>query len=370
MLSSAYSDISADSVPGESACSADRAKAAKLDAPTRAAFDRLANAFPQKTDLRARNKSWPFEKCRNGMRPQIGATDLEANAEEGVSLTSGSTTCKGAEMRPRDRQWRYRTTLARANSVAALGEVSACIVHEVNQPVAAVVTNAQAALRFLEDPNPDLEEVRQALTRITRLGIRVVEIVRRTRARVQRTPSRQEDFEINEAIGEVIALNRGEFLKNAVLVDTRLAPDLPLVRADRIQVQQVILNLINNAVEAMGEVPDSERELRIVTCHTSAEEILVTVQDSGPGLGTHKPDRLFDAYYSTKTSGLGLGLSICRSIIEAHEGRLWASPSRPHGASFQFTLPVRTYRGPAQSYRSLTKPIGSAAVAAQRPISP
>jgi C4-dicarboxylate-specific signal transduction histidine kinase len=293
---------------------------------------------PLGSELRAYKKRRPSKRCAR-VPPQIGAANLEGSTDDGGSFSSGLNNCRQADMQPPERQCRYRMTQVRANRIAALGQMSACIVHEVNQPVAALVTNTQAALRFLEGPNPDLEEVRQALTRIARLGNRVVEVVGRTRALVQRTPPRKDDFEINEAIGEIIALSQGELLKHAVSVDTRLVPGLPLVRADRIQVQQVILNLITNAVEAMGGVCEARRELRIMTSQTNAREILVTVQDSGPGFRTQNPDRLFDAFYSTKPSGLGIGLCICRSIIEAHEGRLWASRSQPHGASFQFTLP-------------------------------
>ena len=345
MLNSAFSGVGVDSLRGESTYSADRARPAKLSAPVSAALGRdrrLANANQQGTKLRAHKKGRRFAKRGGGAPPQIGAADLEANAEEGVSFSTGLTSRRQAEIQPRERQWRYRMTLARANRIAVLGQMSACIIHEVNQPVTAVVINAQAALRFLEGPNPDLEEVRQALTRITRLGNRVVAVVGRTRALVERTPPRKDDFEINEAIEEIIALSQGELLKNAVSVDIRFAPALPLVRADRIQVQQVILNLITNAVEAMGGVCEARRELCIITGQANAGEILVTVQDSGPGLGVQNPDRLFDTFYSTKPSGLGIGLSICRSIIEAHEGRLWASQSQAHGASFQFTLPACT----------------------------
>lgn len=319
MLNSAFSSVGVDSVRGES------------------------TYYQRGTELRAHKKGRRFAKPGGRAARQVGAASVEDNTKKGVSFSTGLTHRRQAEMQPSERQCRYRMTLAHANRVAALGQMSACIVHEVNQPVAALVTNAQAALRFLEGPNPDLEEVRQALTRIARLGNRVVEVVGRTRALVQRTPPRKDDFEINEAIGEIIALSQGELLKNAVSVDTRLIPGLPLVRADRIQVQQVILNLITNAVEAMGGVCEAKRELRIMTSQTNASEILVTVQDSGPGFRTQNPARLFDAFYSTKPSGLGIGLSICRSIIEAHEGRLWASQSQPHGASFQFTLPVCTY---------------------------
>ena len=346
MLNSAFSGVGADSVRGESTHSADRARTAKLNAPVAAALHgdrRLAIANQKGTELRAHRKERRFAKRGGGAPPQIGAADLEANAEVGVSFSTGLANRRQEEIQPHERQRRYRMTLARANRIAALGQMSACIVHEVNQPIAAVVTNAQAALRFLEGSNPDLQEVRQALARITRLGNRVVDVVERTRALMQRTPPRKDEFEINEAIGEIIALSQGELLKNAVSVNTRLAPGLPLVPADRIQVQQVILNLITNAVEAMGGVCEARRVLRIITSETNAGEILVTVQDSGPGLRSQNPDRLFDAFYSSKPCGLGIGLSICRSIIEAHEGRLWASQSQPNGASFQFTLPVRTY---------------------------
>jgi C4-dicarboxylate-specific signal transduction histidine kinase len=233
-------------------------------------------------------------------------------------------------------------TLSHANRIALLGQMSAWVAHEINQPVAATVTNAQAALRFLEGPEPNLEAVRQALARIVRLGNRISEIVGRTRALVQRVPTRKDDFEINEAIREIISLSQEELAKNDVSVHTRFEPDLPFLQADRIQLQQVILNLIMNAVEAMSGVPEGPRELRISTVQTRSGYFLVAVQDSGPGLDTQNPDRIFDAFYSTKPGGLGMGLSICRAIIEAHGGRLWASLSEPHGAKFQFTLPLNS----------------------------
>jgi C4-dicarboxylate-specific signal transduction histidine kinase len=342
MLNSAPSGVGVDSGRDESTYSADMGRAARLNARVSGGLGRdrtLASAYPQSAELRAHKKG-RFSKRGGRVTPRIGPANLDGNAEEASPFRGGLTTPRQVEMQPRERQWRYRMTLSRANRIAALGEMSASIVHEINQPVAAVVTNAQAALRFLEGPKPDLEEVRQALTRIARLGNRVVEVVRHTRALVQRTPTRKADFEINEAIEEIIALSQAELLKNAVSVHTQFAPDLPLLRADRIQLQQVILNLITNAVEAMSGVCEARRELRIITAQTNPGEILVTVQDSGPGLGARNPDRLFDAFYSTKPSGLGIGLSICRSIIEAHKGQLWASQRKVHGATFQFTLPV------------------------------
>jgi C4-dicarboxylate-specific signal transduction histidine kinase len=232
----------------------------------------------------------------------------------------------------------------RVDCIATLEELSACTAHEINQPVAALMTNAQAALRFLAGQNPNLDEVRHALTRVLQLGNRIVEIVDHTRALVQRVASRKDDFEINEAIQETISLNQEALVKNDVSVRTRFAQGLPLVRADRVQLQQVILNLITNAVEAMSGVSEGTRELCVNTGRTNSGDILVAVQDSGPGLDTQNLDRVFDAFYSTKPRGLGIGLSICRSIIEAHEGRLWASPTHPHGATFQFTLPAHSNR--------------------------
>jgi C4-dicarboxylate-specific signal transduction histidine kinase len=337
MLNSVFAHGSVESVRGKSTYSTDSGRSAKLNAPVSPTLGRdrtLANAYDT-IGPRAYKKSHVLK--RDG---HVRAVNFEGNTNEGVSSSIGLTDPRQAQAQPRERQWRYRMTLARANRIAALGQMSACIVHEINQPVAAVVINAQAALRFLEGPNPDLEEVRQALTRITRLGTRVVDVVGRTRALVQRTPPRKDEFEINEAIEEIIALSQAELFKNAVAVHTDFATGLPLVRADRIQLQQVILNLITNALEAMGGVSEARRELRIITGQTNVGEILVTVQDSGPGLGAQNPDRLFDPFYTTKPRGLGIGLSICRSILEAHEGRLWASQSSPHGATFQFELPV------------------------------
>jgi len=263
---------------------------------------------------------------------------LEDNTEESVAPLIELPSRRQAELQPRERQRRYRMRRARASRIAALGEMSGSIVHEISQPVAALLTNTQAALRFLDGPNPNLKETQLALARVLQLGSRIVEIVRRTRALAQRVPPKKDDFEINEAIREMISLSQEELVKNDVSVHTRFAPGLPVVRADPIQVQQVILNLITNAVQAMSGVCEGTRELRISTGRTTNGDILVAVQDSGPGLDAQSLDHLFDAFYSTKPRGLGIGLCICRAIIEAHDGRLWASASDPHGATFQFTL--------------------------------
>jgi C4-dicarboxylate-specific signal transduction histidine kinase len=230
--------------------------------------------------------------------------------------------------------------LAHANRVATLGQLSASIAHEVSQPISAVATNAHAALRWLGAQPPDLEEVRQALSRIVKDGNRASDVFGRIRGLIKKAPPRMDGLEINETILEVIALTRGEAVKNGVSVQAQLAEGLPLIQGDRVQLQQVILNLIMNAVEAMSGISEGSRELLISTAKTESGGVLVAVRDSGPGLAPASLERLFDAFYTTKPGGLGMGLSICRSAIEAHGGRLWAAANVPQGAIFQFTLPA------------------------------
>ena len=232
-----------------------------------------------------------------------------------------------------------QTELAHASRVETMGQLSASIAHEIKQPVAAMVTNAQAALRWLAEP-PDTQEVRQALGRIVREGNRAANVVGRIRALFKKAPPRRDDLEINDAIQEVIALTHGEVVKNRVSLRSQLVEGLPLVQGDRVQLQQVVLNLIINAVEAMSGIGEDLRELVITSSTAGSGHVLVTVQDSGPGFGSTDLEQVFEAFYSTKPGGLGIGLSICRSIIEAHGGRLWASENVPRGASFHFTLPV------------------------------
>ncbi len=231
-----------------------------------------------------------------------------------------------------------QTELAHVNRVATMGQLTASIAHEVNQPVAAMVTNAYAAMRWADAQPPDLAEVQHALDRIVKDGNRAGEVINRIRALIKKAPPRKELFDVNETILEVIALARGEVLKNGVSLQTQLANGLPLIQGDRIQLQQVTLNLIMNAVEAMSEVSEGARQLLISTESDASNGVLVAVRDSGPGLKPESFDHLFDAFYTTKPNGMGMGLSICRSIIEAHDGRMWASANVPRGAILQFTL--------------------------------
>jgi C4-dicarboxylate-specific signal transduction histidine kinase len=230
--------------------------------------------------------------------------------------------------------------LAHVNRVTTMGQLTASIAHEVSQPLTAAVTNADAALRWLGAQPPDLEEVRQALGRIVEGGMRARNVIDRIHALTKKVPPRKEKLDLNESILEVIALTRSELLRNGVALQTQLAKDLPLILGDRIQLQQVILNLIINAVEAMRSVDEGPRELRIGTGLDGANSVIVAVQDSGPGLEPDTLGHLFDPFYTTKPSGLGMGLSICRSIIEAHGGRVWATANVPQGAVFQFALPA------------------------------
>jgi PAS domain S-box-containing protein len=262
---------------------------------------------------------------------------------EFVGTDMDITERKRAEAEVREGERRYRAVemeLAHANRVATMGQLSASIAHEVNQPIAAAITNAHSALRWLGARPPDLEEVRQALGRIVRDGNRAGDVIGRIRDLIRKAPPRKDGLEINEAILEVIALTRGEVVKNGVSVKTQLAEGLPLIQGDRVQLQQVILNLIVNAVEAMSGVGEGSRELLISTGKAESDGVLVAVRDSGPGLAPASLERLFGAFYTTKPGGLGMGLSICRSIIEAHGGRLWATANVPQGAVFQFTVPA------------------------------
>jgi len=225
------------------------------------------------------------------------------------------------------------------NRVSMMGELAASLSHEVKQPIAAARNNARAALNFLDKQPPDLAEVREALGCIVGDADRAGEIIDHIRDQIRKAPPRKGQFDLNEAINEVIVLGRSAIIKNGVSVQTRLSEGLGPIHGDRVQLQQVVMNLLPNAVEAMGSVEVGARELLIST-EQDHRGVLVAVRDSGPGVDLSYLERVFDAFYTTKSSGMGMGLSICRSIIEAHGGRLWASENLPRGASFQFTLPA------------------------------
>jgi PAS domain S-box-containing protein len=276
----------------------------------------------------------PFEKeyfRKDGSRVPVlvGVARFEETGNQAVAFVIDLTERKRAE-----------AELVHANRIATMGQLSASIAHEVNQPIAATLMNAGTAGRWLARQPPNLEGAKQSIDRIISDGKRAAEIVSRIRDFSKKTSSQKGDLEINEAILEIMILTRAAMSEHSVLVTMQLSEGLPPILGDRVQLQQVMLNLIMNAIEAMSEVREGSRELLISTSEVESGGVLVAVSDSGPGLPPASLARIFEAFYTTKSSGLGMGLSICRSIVEAHGGRLWATPNEPHGAVFCVTLPI------------------------------
>src|ERR1700730_9811151 len=241
----------------------------------------------------------------------------------------------------RERQYREMLSeLAHANRVATMGQLTASVAHEVNQPIGAIVTSAAACERWLAANPPQMEKARRALERIVNDGRRAGEIVKRIRELSKKAPPRKEVVDLNAAILEVTALTHSEAVKTGVTVGTQLAGELPRIQCDRVQLQRVILNLIVNAIQSMSGVEDGNRELHISTVRIEPKGVCVAVRDTGRGLRPESLPSLFEPFYTTKADGMGMGLSICRSIIEAHGGRLWATSCEPRGAVFQFTIPA------------------------------
>jgi PAS domain S-box-containing protein len=251
--------------------------------------------------------------------------------------------------------------LAHVSRLTVMGELAASIAHEVNQPLAGMLTNANASLRWLAGDSPDLAEARDAIQRIVRDGNRASDVITRMRALIKKAPAAQEPIAINAVIQEVLALTQPELRRNRVLLQTEFADDLPIVLGDKIQLQQVILNLVMNAIEAMNGIAEGARELQVSSQRMTGTRfdpgketvpagevnepgqsfVLIAVRDSGPGLDPAQLEHVFETFYTTKSLGMGMGLAISRSIIEAHHGWLWGSPNKPRGAIFQFTLPCQ-----------------------------
>src|SRR6476660_6658996 len=274
-----------------------------------------------------------------------GKPVFDANGEFRGYRGTGTdvTTLRTAEAEARENEQRYRKAeleLAHANRVATMGQLTASIAHEIKQPIAAARTNAAAALRFLDKSPPDVAEVSEALTCIVNDADRASDVVDRIGSLIKKAPPRKEVVDLNAAILEVTALIRSEAVKTGITVGTRLAGELPRIQCDRAQLQQAMLNLIVNAIQSMNGVEDGNRELHISTVSIEPEGVCVAVRDTGHGLRPEGLPRLFEPFYTTKPDGMGMGLSICRSIIEAHGGRLWATRCEPRGALFQFTIPA------------------------------
>jgi C4-dicarboxylate-specific signal transduction histidine kinase len=232
-----------------------------------------------------------------------------------------------------------RAELARFARVAVLGELTASIAHEVNQPLAGVVSSANACRRWLAGQPPNIERATQSAERIVRDADRARKVIEQVRGLIRNNPPDKAAVIVNEALHEVILLTRREVALNRITLEAQFAEDLPLVSADRIQLQQVCLNLVVNAIESFKSLSDGPRDLLIRTEKDASENVLFTVSDTGSGLGIEHRENIFDAFYTTKPEGLGMGLKISRSIVEAHGGRLWVSDNVPRGTKFQFTLP-------------------------------
>jgi PAS domain S-box-containing protein len=233
-----------------------------------------------------------------------------------------------------------RGELAHLSRVTMLGELSGSLAHELNQPLTAILSNAQAAQRFLAHDNADLNEVRDILADIVAEDKRAGEVIRRLRLLLKKGEVQHQPFDINEVVREVLKLVRSDLVNQGVAVEAELAPALPEVNADRVQLQQVLLNLVMNACDAMAGGPAGDHKLIIRTELAGSEGIRVSVADRGVGLASENLEKVFEPFFTTKVQGMGLGLSVCRSIITAHGGKLWATNNPGRGATFQFTLPT------------------------------
>ena len=284
-----------------------------------------------------------FRKDGSRVPVLIGSALLAGSSDQSISFVLDLTERKEAEAEARASEHRYQEKqleLAHANRVATMGQLTASIAHEVSQPISAVAMNASAALRWLDRKPSDVEKAQFSLEQIVQDANRSSEVIGRMRELFRKAPPRKERLDLNEAVREVIVLTGSETLKNAISVKMQLAEALSPIEGDRVQLQQVLLNLVVNAIQAMSTVADGVRDLLITTAPTETNSVLVQVADSGPGLDPTTLEHLFDAYYTTKPEGMGMGLAICRSIIDAHNGRLWATVNQPRGAVFQFTLPA------------------------------
>jgi len=246
------------------------------------------------------------------------------------------------ESRARDQEAlrQAQTDLAHVNRVTTMGELTASLAHEVNQPIAAAVTDANTCMRWLTRDHPDVEEARQAASRVIKDATRAAEIISRIRLLFKKGAPQQELVDVNEVIREMVVLLRNEASRYSISVRTELVADLPQVMGDRVQLQQVLMNLMNNGIDAMKDVA-ATRELALKSQRAGNGELMVSVSDTGVGLPPQQADQIFNAFFTTKVDGTGMGLRISRSIVESHGGRLWAANNSPRGASFHLTLPTK-----------------------------
>jgi PAS domain S-box-containing protein len=297
--------------------------------------------------LQPREKEY-FRKDGSRVPVLVARALFEWKRDEGVSFVIDMTDRKRAEEKLRASEQRLldaQMELAHVNRVTTMGELAASIAHETNQPLAGVVANAEAGLRWLNRGTPDLDAARRSLEWIIDDGNRASEVIRRVRALANKTSIEKVPLDVNDVVRETIALVQRELVSHQVSLQMELAPTLPMILGDRVQMQQVIINLVMNGIEAMQSTTDRPRELVIRSGRDERQQVLVSVTDFGVGIAAENADRLFNPFFTTKSSGMGMGLSICRSIVEAHNGRLSATANVPHGATFQFTLPINADTG-------------------------
>ena len=262
----------------------------------------------------------------------------ERGAPVAILVTNNDITDRKRAEQERERSYRLQADLAHINRVTTMGELTASLAHEVNQPIAAAVTNANTCVRWLAGESPDIEEARDAARRMVKDANRAAEIIRRIRLLFKKSALQHELLNVNEVVNEIVVLLRGEAMRSGVSIRSQLASDLPQVMGDRVQLQQVLMNLVMNGIDAMKDV-DSSRELTLSSHMDRNDQVMVSVSDTGIGLPPEMA-QIFDAFFTTKPHGTGMGLAISRTIIEAHGGRLWAASNSGRGAIFHFTLPT------------------------------
>jgi PAS domain S-box-containing protein len=293
-------------------------------------------------ELRQTGTTPVFEKeyfRKDGCRVpvMIGVASFEIGADEGVAFVLDLTERKRAE----EALHQVQMQLAHSNRVAAVGQLTASIAHELRQPLTAAVINGEAGLRWLAMQPPELDQVKYSLEEAIKSAVRGSDIINSLMDLTKKQALRKASVDINEAVQEVTVLIQGEAVKHGVSLRAQLAPRLAHIQGDRLQIQQVVLNLAVNAIQAMSVNDSGRRELQIISESIGSEGVCVGVRDTGPGLSAESIPHLFEPFYTTKPGGIGIGLAICQSIIEAHGGRLWATACEPHGALFQFTIPAR-----------------------------
>jgi signal transduction histidine kinase len=276
-----------------------------------------------------------FRKDGSRVPVLIGATLFQEGGKDGVAFVLDLTERNRAEDSLRQAQ----AELSRVTRVMTLGELAASIAHEVNQPLSGVVSNGSACLRWLAEDAPDLGEIREAVRDIVRDGKRAADVIARIRALATKRTTPREKLDLNETIRDVLSILGDEARRKSVIVRTQFGGDVFPVFGDRVQLQQVVLNLLMNGLEAMSNVSERARQLTVTTRNIDPGQVQITVEDSGTGVDPDTIERIFDAFYSTKPTGMGIGLSISRSILQSHGGRLWATPNDGPGSSFHFTLP-------------------------------